>query len=70
MESIFVLVIWTVVGVGGAGTQHAKSWQVERDWRPVAEFHAQTNATAKAKCEAGAKSLALESSLYRCINTK
>lgn len=70
MESIFVLVIWTVVGVGGAGTQHAKYWEVERDWRPIAEFHAYKYTDAKNKCEAGARSLGIEPRSYRCINTK
>ena len=72
---IYILVIWTAV-VGGVRPNYS-SIEIERDWRPIGEFHAellnsgfQTSKTARQMCEDAARQLALKSENYRCIRSK
>jgi hypothetical protein len=71
----YILVIWTAV-VGGIRPNY---WPVviERDWRPIGEFHAellnsgfQNGKTAQQMCEDAARQLALKSDAYRCVRSK
>lgn len=64
MEQIYILVIWTVVGYAGAGTQYSFDYRKELDWRPIGEFH------AKDMCEDAARQLALKVERYRCVRSK
>ena len=68
---IYILMIWTVVGVGAAD----KSANVIKlDWRPLGEFHREEDRmgkkTALEMCEAAARQLGLKSDNYRCIRSK
>ena len=71
---IYILMIWTVVGVGASG----KSANVIKlDWRPLGEFHAelsnsgfQTSKTAQQMCEDAARQLGLKTENYRCVRSK
>ena len=71
---IYILMIWTVVGVGAAD----KSANVIKlDWRPLGEFQAelshggfQNGKTAQQMCEDAARQLVLKSENYRCIRSK
>ena len=71
---IYILMIWTVVGVGASD----KSANVIKlDWRPLGEFHAETNShgfqngkTAQQMCDDAARQLGLKSENYRCIRSK
>jgi hypothetical protein len=71
---IYILMLWTVVGVGAAD----KSANVIRlDWRPLGEFHAellnsgfQNGKTARQMCEDAAKQLGLKAENYRCVRSK
>lgn len=74
---IYTLMIWTVVGFAGAGTQYSSNWKTERDWRPLGEFQAemssngfQNGKTAQQMCEAAAKQLAIKAENYRCVRSK
>jgi len=74
MEHIYILVIWTVVGYAGAGTQFSNQWKIEHDWRPIGEFHMEEGRvgkkTALQMCEEAARQLALKPEFYRCIRSK
>lgn len=71
---IYILMIWTVVGVGAAD----KSANIIKlDWRPLGEFHAellnsgfQNGKTAQQMCEQAARELGLKTENYRCIRSK
>lgn len=58
----YILVIWTTVAMAGAGTQHMKYWESERDWRPIGEF------ANKELCESAAKNM--NTKYYRCLRAK
>lgn len=71
---IYILMIWTVVGVGG--DRHGIGGKVT-DWRPLGEFQAeisnsgfQTSKTAQQMCEDAARQLGLKTENYRCVRSK
>lgn len=70
---IYILMIWTVVAVGG--DRHGIGGKVA-DWRPLGEFHSERGAhgpgvkPAQQMCEDAAKQLGLKSENYRCIRSK
>jgi hypothetical protein len=71
---IYILMIWTVVAVGG--DRHGIGGKVA-DWRPLGEFHPellnsgfQNGKTARQMCEQAARELGLKSENYRCIRSK
>lgn len=73
MAYIYILMIWTVVGVGdGRGSPTV----VKYDWRPLGEFHMEEGRiggsmkTALQMCEEAARQLALKSENYRCVRSK
>jgi len=70
---IYILMIWTVVGVGG--DRHYTN--TKNDWRPLGEFHAelrnsglQNGKTAQQMCEDAARQLGLKTENYRCVRSK
>ena len=69
----YILMIWTVVGFAGAGTQYSRDWKTERDWRPLGEFHQddwERKYSAQQMCEQAAKQLGLKTENYRCVRSK
>lgn len=71
MGYIYILMIWTVVGVGdGKGSPTV----VKYDWRSLGEFHMEGDRIglkpAKEMCEEAARQLALKSENYRCVRSK
>lgn len=71
---IYILMIWTVVAVGG--DRHGIGGKVA-DWRPIGEFHNETSTggfstpkRALQMCEDAAKQLGLKAENYRCIRSK
>lgn len=75
----YVLVIWTIVGYAGVtytnhGTTSSQSWQVQRDWRPIAEFRMEdgkaNKRTALEMCDAAASDLNISRDKYRCVRTQ
>lgn len=73
---IYILMIWTVVGVGGDRHGIGAGGKAT-DWRPLGEFHAelsnsgfQVSKTARQMCEDAARELGLKSENYRCIRSK
>lgn len=70
MGYVYILVIWTVVGVGdGKGSPTV----IKYDWRPIGEFHMDTwqrKYTAREMCEEGARQLGIKPENYRCIRSK
>ena len=67
----YILMIWTVVGFAGAGTQYGRDWKTERDWRPLGAFESShTGRTGQELCEAAAKELGLKPESYRCVRSK
>jgi hypothetical protein len=69
MGYIYILMIWTVVGVGDA---KGSPTVVKYDWRPLGEFYNSPDAgkNAQQMCEAAARQLALKSDAYRCVRSK
>ena len=71
MALIYILMIWTVVGVGDAKGSRTV---VKYDWRPLGEFHLEegrmNKKTAQEMCESAARELALKSENYRCVRSK
>jgi hypothetical protein len=71
MDMIFILMIWTVVGVGDA---KGSPTVIKYDWRPLGEFHMEEGRmgkrSAEAMCEQAAQRLGLNSDRYRCIRSK
>lgn len=72
---IYILIIWTVVA-GGVRPNYS-GMELQRDWRPLGEFHAellnsgfQTSKTAQQMCEDAARQLGLKSDAYRCIRSR
>jgi hypothetical protein len=72
---IYVLMIWTAVA-GGVRPNYS-GLELQRDWRPLGEFHAellnsgfQNGKTAQQMCEDAARQLGLKSENYRCIRSK
>lgn len=67
---IYILLIWTVVGHGGA----THSTSSKYDWRPLGEFHMEDGRmgkkTAQEMCEGAAQRLRLNPENYRCIRSK
>lgn len=70
---IYILMIWTVVGVGSS----AKSADVIKyDWRSLGEFSvsstegAWNRKSAHQMCEDAAKQLGLKTENYRCVRSK
>lgn len=70
---IYILVIWTVVAVGG--DRHGIGGKVA-DWRPLGEFHNERDArgpgvkTALEMCTDAARQLGLKYENYRCVRSK
>lgn len=71
---IYILMIWTVVAVGG--DRHGIGGKVA-DWRPLGEFHAellnsgfQNGKSSQQMCEDAARQLGLKSENYRCVRSK
>ena len=67
---IYTLMVWTVIAVAGAGSQHAREFKTEHGWRPLAEFQSGGGETGEKLCENGAKQLGLKADTYRCVRTK
>jgi hypothetical protein len=71
MGYIYILMIWTVVGVGDAKGSRTV---VKYDWRPLGEFHLEEGRmgrkSALQMCEEAAKQLGLKSDNYRCVRSK
>lgn len=67
---VYILMIWTVVGVGAAD----KSPNIIKyDWRPLGEFHMdnwERKYNAREMCERAAKELGLKTENYRCVRSK
>lgn len=68
---IYILMIWTVVGIQGTGVGNQQI-QRERDWRPLGEFHRSADGKENAQdiCEKAARQLGLKTENYRCIRSK
>jgi len=66
----YILMIWTVVAMGGDRHYQAKAY----DYRPIGEFHMEEDRmgkkTALEMCEAGTRQLGLKTENYRCIRSK
>ena len=67
----YILMVWTVVAMGGSS-----GWKAH-DWRPIGEFRSQTNSAdqqygknAEQMCEQAAKQLGLKTENYRCVRSK
>jgi hypothetical protein len=71
MALVYILMIWTVVGVGDAKGSRTV---VKHDWRPLGEFHLEEGRmgrkSALQMCEEAAKQLGLKSDNYRCVRSK
>jgi hypothetical protein len=63
-----ILYLWT--SVVAAGT--ASSLKVEKDWRPIGEYHSwqRGGPSGMTLCENAAKQLGLEKTRYRCVISK
>ena len=69
MGYVYILVIWTVVGVGdGKGSPTV----IKYDWRPLGEFHnaPDVGKNAQQMCEEGARQLGIKPENYRCVRSK
>jgi hypothetical protein len=66
----YILMIWTVVGLGGAGTQYSRDYKIERDWRPLGVYETSAASTGLQLCEAAAKQLGIKYEMYRCVRSK
>jgi hypothetical protein len=68
---IYILLIWSVVGVGDAKGSRTV---VKYDWRPLGEFHMEEGRmgkkTAQEMCEDAARQLGLKIENYRCVRSK
>ena len=70
---IYILMIWTVVGVG-VGDRAPNI--VKYDWRPLGEFYYEDGRigpnfkTPLQMCEAAAAQLVLKKDSYRCVRSK
>jgi hypothetical protein len=68
---IYILLIWTVVGVGDAKGSRTV---IKYDWRPLGEFHMEEGRmgkkTAQEMCEDAARQLGLKTEAYRCVRSK
>jgi hypothetical protein len=68
---IYILLIWTVVGVGDAKGSRTV---IKYDWRPLGEFHMEEGRmgkkTAREMCEDAARQLGLKTEVYRCVRSK
>jgi hypothetical protein len=67
---IYILMIWTVVGVGAADRSPNI---IKHDWRPLGEFQMDTwerKYNAKQMCERAAQELGLKIENYRCVRSK
>jgi hypothetical protein len=66
----YILMLWTVVAMGGDRHYHAKA----ADWRPLGEFHMEEGRmgkkTAQEMCEDAARQLNLKTDSYRCVRSK
>ncbi len=71
MGYIYILMIWTVVGVGDA---KGSPTVIKYDWRSLGEFHLDYGRlggkTALEMCEEAARQLALKPQNYRCVRSK
>jgi len=69
MGYIYILMIWTVVGVGDA---KGSPTVVKYDWRSLGEFHNSPDAgkNAQQMCQEAARQLALKAENYRCVRSK
>jgi hypothetical protein len=69
---IYTLMIWTVVGFAGAGTQTSTYYKTERDWRPLGEFYNSVDVgkNGREMCEDAARQLGLKYENYRCVRSK
>ena len=74
MSFSYILVIWTMVGYAGAGTQFSTHYKTEYDWRPIGEFHLEEGRVGKKSalemCEDAARQLNLNRDRYRCVRNK
>lgn len=67
---IYILMIWTVVGVG-VGDRVPNI--IKHDWRPLGEFHMDSwdrKKSALQMCEDAARQLGLKTDTYRCVRSK
>ena len=65
----YILMIWTVVAMGGDRHYQAKAY----DWRPIGEFHQdnwERKYNAREMCERAARELGLKTDAYRCVRNK
>jgi len=71
MGLTYILLIWTVVGVGDA---KGSPTVIKYDWRPLGEFHTvqeyDRKISARELCEESARQLGLKPEKYRCIRSK
>lgn len=71
MGVTYILVFWTVVGVGGKGGDPPI---IKHDWRPIGEFHAAYDKPsvkpALEMCQDAARQLGLKIENYRCVRSK
>lgn len=72
MNSIYILLIWTVVGAGAADRTPNI---IKYDWRPLGEFRPEQGKiapgfkSAKEMCEEAARQLGLTNN-YRCVRSQ
>lgn len=66
---IYILMIWTVVGVG-VGDRVPNI--IKHDWRPLGEFYNSPDSgkNARQMCEEAALQLGLKTDSYRCVRSK
>jgi hypothetical protein len=68
---MYILYIWTVIAMTPhVGSAYPKD--IQRDWRPIGEYHSSTlpPQLPQEKCEAAAKQLGLSADRYRCVRAK
>lgn len=67
---MYTLVIWTIVGFAGAGTQYSTQFQKERDWRPIATFETSEGVDGRQRCIDAAQALGIDQNRFRCVRNK
>lgn len=68
---MYILYIWTVIAMTPhMGSMHKQD--IQRDWRPIGEYHTDGYGkdNSKEACEAAAKQLGLSADRYRCVRAK
>jgi hypothetical protein len=66
MAMTYILMIWTVVAMGGDRHYQGKV----HDWRPLGEYHSSFSESGRERCEAAARQLGLKMENYRCVRSK